>query len=66
MITKDTKATDIGSITIAIIVISGDILNIIISTPIIVAVDVIMVVILWLRPVPKVSTSFVILERTSP
>ena len=36
------------------------------NTPMSVVTDVISVVILWLRLIPKVSTSLVILESTSP
>ena len=47
-------------------VISGLIVIIIMNTPISVVTDVMSVVILWLRLIPKVSTSLVILESTSP
>ena len=57
---------EIGKITSAISVISGEILSIITSTPISVATDVMIVVILWFNPCPKVSTSLVILDKTSP
>jgi len=60
------SASDIGSITSAISVISGEMLSIIISTPTSVATDVIIVVILWLSPCPSVSTSFVMRDKTSP
>ena len=55
-----------GRMMIAISVISGEILNIMISTPIIVAVAVMIVVMLWFKPCPSVSTSLVIRESTSP
>ena len=64
--TNDISPIDTGNITIAISVISGDILSIITVTPIIVATEVIIVVILWLSPIPSVSTSLVILDKTSP
>ena len=57
---------EIGRITSAISVISGEMLSIMINTPISVATEVMIVVILWLSPCPKVSTSLVILESTSP
>ena len=66
MTTNDISPADTGSIITAIIVIRGEILIIIMNTPTSVATDVIMVVILWLSPCPSVSTSFVVLERTSP
>ena len=47
-------------------VISGEILSIITSTPMMVAVDVMIWVTLWFNPIPSVSTSFVILDNTSP
>ena len=57
---------EIGKITSAISVISGEILSIITSTPISVATDVMIVVILWFSPCPNVSTSLVIRDNTSP
>ena len=47
---NETSSPDTGRITSAISVISGEMLSIIISTPISVAVDVIICVILWLSP----------------
>ena len=44
----------------------GEMLNIITRTPIIVVKEVMIVVILWLSPIPSVSTSLVILDNTSP
>ena len=64
--TNETRNAETGRITRAIRVIRGDMLNIIINTPTSVANEVIIVVILWLSPCPKVSTSLVILDRTSP
>ena len=57
---------DTGITTTAIRVITGDMVSIITTTPTRVAMDVIIIVMLWFRPVPSVSTSFVIRERTSP
>ena len=48
--TNEISAMEIGRITIAISVISGEILSIMISTPIKVATDVMIVVILWFNP----------------
>ena len=62
----DIKTADIGSMTNAISVISGDMVSIITMTPIMVAVEVIICVTLWFSPCPRVSTSLVILESTSP
>ena len=58
--------SETGRITSAISVMSGEILSIMINTPINVATEVMIVVMLWLSPCPKVSTSLVILESTSP
>ena len=60
------RLMETGRMMIAISVISGEILNIMISTPIIVAVAVMIVVMLWFNPCPSVSTSLVIRESTSP
>ena len=60
------KVAGTGSTTSAISVISGEILSIITSTPMMVAVDVMIWVTLWFNPIPSVSTSFVILDNTSP
>ena len=56
----------IGSISTDIRVISGLIVSIITITPMTVLTDVMSCVILWFRPFPMVSISFVILESTSP
>ena len=60
------RLMETGRMMIAISVISGEMLNIMISTPIIVAVAVMIVVMLWFNPCPSVSTSLVIRESTSP
>ena len=57
---------EIGRITSAISVINGEILSIMIRTPMSVANEVMIVVILWFSPWPSVSTSFVMRESTSP
>ena len=61
-----TRAVDTGRITRAIRVISGLMVSIIISTPIMVVMLVIRVVTLWLRLWPMVSTSLVMRLSTSP
>ena len=66
MTTNPIKPPEIGRITSAISVIIGLIDSIIINTPIIVAIEVINWVTLWFKLCPSVSTSFVILESTSP
>ena len=64
--TMETQIPETGSTTSAIRVISGEMLSIITSTPMIVAVDVMIWVTLWFKPMPRVSTSLVILDNTSP
>ena len=63
---KATSTPDTGITTTAIRVITGDMVSIITTTPTRVAMEVMIIVMLWFRPVPSVSTSFVIRERTSP
>ena len=65
-VTRPSSVIETGRMMIAINVISGEMLNIIINTPIMVAVAVMMVVMLWFKPCPSVSTSLVIRESTSP
>ena len=52
--------------TSAISVMSGEIVSIIYRTPMMVAVEVMSCVTLWLRLCPRVSTSLVMRESTSP
>ena len=52
--------------TSAISVISGEIFSIITSTPTMVATEVMIWVMLWFRLCPRVSTSLVMRESTSP
>ena len=65
-VTRPSSVIETGRMMIAISVISGEMLSIIINTPIMVAVAVMMVVMLWFKPCPSVSTSLVIRESTSP
>ena len=64
MIPSSTPET--GIVITAIRVINGEIVSIITITPIIVATEVRIIVTLWFKPVPSVSTSLVILDSTSP
>ena len=64
--TSEINAMEIGRITQAISVMSGEMLSIMISTPMMVAVDVMICVMLWFSPCPSVSTSLVIRDNTSP
>ena len=60
------RNAETGRITTAMSVIIGEIESIIIRIPMIEQIEVIIWVILWLSPIPRVSTSFVTLESTSP
>ena len=64
MIPSSTPET--GIVITAIRVINGEIVSIITITPIIVATEVRIIVTLWFKPVPSVSTSLVIPDSTSP
>ena len=56
---KATSTPDTGITTTAIRVITGDMVSIITTTPTRVAMEVMIIVMLWFRPVPSVSTYIV-------
>lgn len=64
--TTETNTTEIGRISSATMVSTQSMENIIHSTPIIVVIEVMSWMMLWLRFIDSVSTSLVMIERTSP